>query len=76
MDKSKVTLSVRPSHLNKSKIALCLRVVVIDVLKTKQNRVLNKELDLIARLDDQEVKHKSLTEYRKLERVQEQRSRT
>jgi hypothetical protein len=62
LDKSKVTLSVRPSHLNKSKIALCMRPIVTDVLNTKQNRVLDKELDLIARQDDQEVKHKSLTE--------------
>jgi hypothetical protein len=39
-----------------------MRPIVTDVLNTKQNRVLDKELDLIARQDDQEVKHKSLTE--------------
>jgi hypothetical protein len=45
------------------------------VLNIRQNRVPDKELDLIVKQDDQEVKHKSLTEYLELG-VQKQRPRT
>jgi hypothetical protein len=48
----------------------------MDVLSTKQNRVIDKELDLIARQDDQKVKYKNLTEYIELEGIQEQCRRT
>jgi hypothetical protein len=45
----------------------------MDVLNTRQNRVPNKELDLIAKQDEQEDKHKSLIEYIESRGVQEQR---
>jgi hypothetical protein len=45
---------------------------ITEVLNTRQNIVLNKKLNLIARQDDQEHKHKSLIRYIELEGVQEQ----
>ena len=38
----------------------------MDVLNIRQNKDPDKELDLIARQDDQEIKHKNLTEYMEL----------
>jgi hypothetical protein len=44
----------------------------MDVLNTRQNKVHDKDLDLIAKQDHQEVKHKSLIEYIELKGLQEQ----
>jgi hypothetical protein len=44
----------------------------MDVLNTRQNKVLDKKIDLNTRQNDQEVKHKNLTKYIELERVQKQ----
>jgi hypothetical protein len=46
-----------------------------DVLNIRQKKVFDKELDLIARQDDQKTKHKSLIKYIKLDKIQEQHPR-
>ena len=38
---------------------LCKALCIIDILNTRQNKVHDKELHLIARQDDQKVKHKA-----------------
>jgi hypothetical protein len=53
------------------KSIFCNVICITDSVNTRQNRVLDKELHLIARQDDQEVKHKSLIEYMEFEGIQE-----
>ena len=43
----------------------------MDILNTRQNIVVEKEVELNVRQDNQELEHKNLTEYIELEKIQE-----
>jgi hypothetical protein len=53
----------------KFEISCITNVIIVDIKNTRHNIILDKELDLIAKQDDQEVKHKNLTKYIELEGI-------